>query len=56
MIIDPWGTVVAVCPDGPGYAVAKIDMARLKTVRDQVPCLAHRRLRVPEAGPDGVLP
>ena len=33
-----------------------LELDRLKTVRAQVPCLAHRQLRVPEAGPDGVLP
>ena len=44
MIIDPWGTVAATCPDGPGYALARIDMGRLETVRAQIPCLAHRRM------------
>ncbi len=44
MIIDPWGTVVALCSDGPGYAVARVDMGRLDTVRAQIPCLDHRRI------------
>ena len=44
MIVDPWGTVVALCSDGPGYALARVDMARLDTVRAQIPCLVHRRL------------
>jgi len=44
MIIDPWGTVVANCSDGPGYAVARIDMGLLDRVRKQIPSLGHRRL------------
>lgn len=43
MIIDPWGTVLARASEGVGYVVAPIDPALLKRVRQQIPCLDHRR-------------
>lgn len=46
MVIDPWGTVVAQVPDGVGVAVADIDTERVRTVREEVPSLANRRLEV----------
>lgn len=44
MIVDPWGTVIARCPDGPGYCLADLSPDTLERVRDEIPCLAHRRL------------
>ena len=44
MIVDPWGHVVALAADGPGIAVAEIDLARLRRVRQHLPALVHRRL------------
>lgn len=44
MIVDPWGAVVAQCPDRQGLALATIDRAYLEEVRRSVPSLAHRRL------------
>jgi len=44
MIVDPWGTVVARCPDGPGLCVAEIDPERLERVRRELPSIRHRRL------------
>jgi predicted amidohydrolase len=44
MIVDPWGTIVAECPDGEGIAVAEIDLARVHAIRAQLPSLRHRRL------------
>ena len=44
MIIDPWGNVVARCPDAISYATARIDMSLLSRVRQQLPCLQHQRL------------
>lgn len=44
MIVDPWGTVLAVAPDGPGFAMAELDFSRLQSVREQLPSLANRRL------------
>jgi predicted amidohydrolase len=44
LIVDPWGTVVAECPDGEGFALAELSRERLSSVRRAVPCLGHRRL------------
>lgn len=44
MIVDPWGTVVARCSDGPGFCVAEIDAERLHRIRRELPSLEHRRL------------
>ena len=44
MIIDPWGNVVAQCSDGVGYALARIDLDRMTTIRQQLPCLQHQRV------------
>ncbi|MBK8013809.1 MAG: carbon-nitrogen hydrolase family protein [Deltaproteobacteria bacterium] len=46
MIVDPWGTVLATCPDAPGIALAEIDLARLRDLRARLPTAAHER---PEA-------
>jgi len=44
MVIDPWGQVMAMHAEGPGMAVADLDMARLRAVREQLPSLQHRVL------------
>ncbi len=44
MIVDPWGTVLATAPPGPGMALACLDLQRIAAVRRAMPCLAHRRL------------
>ena len=46
MIVDPWGTVLCCCPDGPGVAVAEIAPAALARIRASLPALKHRRLDV----------
>ncbi len=43
MIIDPWGQVVAMAPDGVGLALAEIDSTRVDRVRRGMPVQAHRR-------------
>jgi predicted amidohydrolase len=43
MIVDPWGTVVAQAPDGPGVVVADLEMARVAEVRRQLPTQPERR-------------
>ena len=43
MIVDPWGEVLAVLPEGEGVVCAEVDAARLAQVRQQLPALAHRR-------------
>lgn len=44
MIVDPWGKIVAVLTDGPGFVIGDIDLDYLSRVRRELPCLAHRRL------------
>ena len=44
MVIDPWGEVLAVRPEGEGVVLAEVDAKRLATVRQQLPALEHRRL------------
>lgn len=45
MIIDPWGTVVARCPDrlSTGIAVAEIDPSLIDSVRMRMPVSEHRK-------------
>jgi predicted amidohydrolase len=44
MIVDPWGVVLARCPDGEGVCVAPFRRERLERVRQDVPALKHRKL------------
>jgi deaminated glutathione amidase len=44
MIVDPWGEVLEVRPEGEGVVLAEVDPARLAAVRQQLPALAHRKL------------
>jgi len=44
LVADPWGTVIAECSDGRGFALATIDAGRLTSVRASLPSLEHRRL------------
>jgi nitrilase len=44
LIADPWGQVVAMAPDGPGFATARIDSDRTARIRRDMPVLLHRRL------------
>lgn len=46
MIVDPWGTVLAQCPDRDGLALATLDLDYLDCFRAEFPALANRR---PEA-------
>jgi deaminated glutathione amidase len=46
MIVDPWGTVLAVAPDGVGVCDADLDLEAVERARVMLPVLAHRR---PEA-------
>ncbi len=61
LVCDPWGTVVAEVPDGEGWAVARVEPARIERVRAQVPSLQHRRAEldalevcVQRAGSNGI--
>lgn len=41
-IVDPWGTVLATAPDDVGLALADVDFAHLRRIREQLPSLANR--------------
>lgn len=44
LIIDPWGEVIAQCSDGPGIALAEIDLERVHRIRRAMPLSDHRVL------------
>lgn len=44
LICDPWGTILAECADGEGFAIAPLDLERVASLRSQLPALACRRL------------
>lgn len=46
MIVDPWGVVLAGLAEGEGVAVATLEGRTLAQVRERLPSIAHRRLRV----------
>ncbi|MFR9751122.1 carbon-nitrogen hydrolase family protein [Nocardia sp. 004] len=52
MIVDPIGTVLAGLGDQPGVLTARIDLARLNTVRTTNPSLALRRFAITEREPE----
>jgi predicted amidohydrolase len=43
MIVDPWGHIVAMASDGPGPALAEIDLERVARVRRAIPVGLHFR-------------
>ncbi len=43
MVVDPWGKVLAVLPEGEGVVLAEVEPARIAAVRAQLPALEHRR-------------
>ncbi|WP_298288266.1 carbon-nitrogen hydrolase family protein [Thiomonas sp.] len=44
MIVDPWGEVLDVLPEGEGVVCAELSAARIAEVRSQLPALRHRKL------------
>jgi deaminated glutathione amidase len=44
MLIDPWGEVKAMLPEGEGVVVGEIDSAYLAKVRESLPALKHRTM------------
>src|SRR5512133_546172 len=44
MIVDPWGVVLARCPDGEGVCVAPFRRERLERTRAELPALGHRKM------------
>lgn len=45
LIVEPWGTVVADAPDGPGLVLAEVDLARVRAARQAIPVANHRRVQ-----------
>lgn len=43
MIINPWGDVINVLPEGEGVVTAVLDTAELDALRGRMPVLSHRR-------------
>jgi predicted amidohydrolase len=55
LIIDPWGEILAEGGTEPGVVLAKIDPAKVQSVRKNIPSLQHGRrfgLADPKAGPE----
>lgn len=44
MLIDPWGEVKAVLPEGEGLVIGDLDPHYLKQIRENLPALKHRKL------------
>lgn len=44
LICDPWGHVVALASDGPGWASARIEHEMIERVRQDIPLALHRKL------------
>ena len=44
MVVDPWGKVLGVLPEGEGVVLADLDPACIASVRQQLPALQHSRL------------
>ena len=44
MVVDPWGEVLSVLPEGEGVVLADVDPQRIAEVRTQLPALDHRRI------------
>lgn len=44
MIVDPWGQVIASVSDGVGFALAEIDLDRVRRIRQAIPVSKHHRL------------
>jgi len=44
MLIDPWGEIIGVLPEGEGLVIGDIDPHRLQYVRESLPALKHRKL------------
>ncbi|OIJ44212.1 carbon-nitrogen hydrolase family protein [Massilia timonae] len=44
MLVDPWGEVKAVLPEGEGVVAGELDAAYLAGVRESLPALRHRKM------------
>lgn len=46
MIVDPWGKVIAQASNGVGHVTTRLDLARVGTVRAQIPVAEHKAVGV----------
>lgn len=44
MLVDPWGEVKALLPEGEGIVVGDLDTRHIQRVRESLPALKHRKL------------
>ena len=44
MIVDPWGTILAMRAEGEGIVLAEMDLARIREVQAALPAHANRRM------------
>lgn len=44
MLVDPWGEIKAVLPEGKGIVMGEIDPMYIRQVRESLPALRHRKL------------
>jgi deaminated glutathione amidase len=44
MLVDPWGEVKSVLPEGEGVVLGVIEQAQLQRVRESLPALKHRKI------------
>jgi deaminated glutathione amidase len=44
MLIDPWGEIKAVLPEGEGVVIGDVETSHLQRVRESLPALKHRKL------------
>jgi deaminated glutathione amidase len=44
MLVDPWGEIQVVLPEGEGIIVGEIDQTLIARVRENLPALRHRKL------------
>jgi nitrilase len=42
MLVDPWGEVISVLPEGEGLVIGKVDQNRMAEIRLNLPALRHR--------------
>lgn len=52
MLVDPWGAILAVAPEGEGHVCADLDLELVDATRRRLPSLANRRPRT-YVWPDG---
>jgi nitrilase len=44
MLVDPWGEVKSVLPEGEGVVIGDLETEHLRRIRESLPALKHRRL------------